>query len=488
MNTLDKIIGYVAPEKQFKRMQARHAINIVKKRGFEGASKGRRTKYWSAPGTSQNAELNASLATLRNRCRDLVRNNPDAVSAKRSIVNAIIGKNGAVVQFKSKSKSKEKKIEKLWKEWAGTTKCDFENELTFRAMQKLVIGSVIESGEVIIRKRWTNVDKFPLKLQVLECDHIATDKIGNNVKLGIEVDNTGRKKFYHLYRQHPGGMSDFSNFNLDTIKVPVEDLMHVYEVLRPGQLRGISKIVPAIIKMRDLDEFEDAELVRQKVSSCFVGIVHDLEASGEMIMDDEELIDRMEPGMIETLPRNKTITFGNPTTKQGYKDFTNTVGHKIASGIGCTYEGMSGDLSGVNYSSARQGRIEFEPSVVQDQNFLLVDKFLRPVSDAFLEMLSLMGININGVDVQFIIPSIPMVDPTKEIPSKIKSLRAGLTTLSDAVAENGNDFEEHLQKIKSDMDALSKYNIIVDSNASQTTGNGMLQSEPESGTTQKENL
>jgi capsid protein len=49
---------------------------------------------------------------------------------------------------------------------------------------------------------------------------------------------------------------------------------HIFKVKRAGQARGPSWFGPVILRMKDLDEFEDATLMKQKVAACS-GRAHD---------------------------------------------------------------------------------------------------------------------------------------------------------------------------------------------------------------------
>ena len=80
MTWLDKAIGAVAPGAGLRRARERQMIAVLA-RAYEGAKLGRRTGGWVAAGTGANAEIAPAIARLRDRSRDLVRNNPYAAKA-----------------------------------------------------------------------------------------------------------------------------------------------------------------------------------------------------------------------------------------------------------------------------------------------------------------------------------------------------------------------------------------------------------------------
>ena len=90
MNWLDKAIGALAPGAGLRRARQRQALGVLA-RAYEGARQGRRTEGWIAGGTGANAEIAPALHRLRDRSRDLVRNNPYATKAVQALVKAKLG-------------------------------------------------------------------------------------------------------------------------------------------------------------------------------------------------------------------------------------------------------------------------------------------------------------------------------------------------------------------------------------------------------------
>jgi hypothetical protein len=90
MNWLDRAIGAVAPGVGLRRARQRQMIGALA-RAYEGARQGRRTEGWIAAGTGANAEIAPALVRLRDRSRDLVRNNPYAGKAVQALVSNMVG-------------------------------------------------------------------------------------------------------------------------------------------------------------------------------------------------------------------------------------------------------------------------------------------------------------------------------------------------------------------------------------------------------------
>src|ERR1035437_8358311 len=169
MNALDKAIGYFSPERAFRRAQFRAAAVRF---AYDGAKSGRRTDGWIAAGGDANTEVGASLINLRNRSRDLLRNNPDATKAIAELVGNTVG-TGIVPQAKTGHVALDNLIDAEWPFFAEN--CDPGGQLDFYGMQSLIVRTTAESGDGIVRFRGRLArDNFrvPLQLQVLEGDYL----------------------------------------------------------------------------------------------------------------------------------------------------------------------------------------------------------------------------------------------------------------------------------------------------------------------------
>ncbi len=87
---LDDLIGVFSPMSGLKRKQARIALDVMQ-RGYEGAKTGRRIDDWLTTGASANKEIASAGNRLRERARDLVRNNPYGSKAVEVFVGNAIG-------------------------------------------------------------------------------------------------------------------------------------------------------------------------------------------------------------------------------------------------------------------------------------------------------------------------------------------------------------------------------------------------------------
>ena len=323
MNPVDRIVEWLSPAAGLSRARARAAMEVV--RAYEGARVTRRTSGWVSAGSSANAEIGPALATLRNRARDLVRNNPYANHALATLATKSIG-TGIMAR-------PDKGAASAWKSFVKTA--DFEGQLDFYGLQHLIARCAYESGECIVRRIRTRGDngEVPLKLQVLEGDYIDSTRFGpssvggNYIIAGVEIDALGRRVAYWLYDRHPGEVLPMPK-NWLSQRVDASEVLHFYEKLRPGQLRGVPRLASAMIKARDLDEYEEAELVRKKIEACFVAFVTGSSAQtlvpATTDAGTQQRVETISPGLIKYLGEESDVKFGSPSASGGYGEYTKT--------------------------------------------------------------------------------------------------------------------------------------------------------------------
>lgn len=446
---------------------------------YDGAGHGKRVANWYPTSEFVNSLLASNLNTLRNRSHDIVRKNPYAANALEAIVSNCIG-TGIKPQSKAKNADFRKKIQELWLRW--TDEADASGVCDFYGLQALVLRSVIECGECFVRIK---IDKknttVPLKLQVLEAEHLDTSKDyllpnGNIIKSGIEFDKNGKRVAYYLYKEHPG---NHNAFNIESTRVPAHEILHIYKVLRPGQVRGEPWLSNVLLKLHDLDQYEDAELVRKKTAAMFAGFVTRLDPEAEMFPKDESSeLYGLEPGTMQFLDPGEDIKFSNPAdVGNTYEAFIKQQLRAISVGLGITYEQLTGDLSGVNYSSIRAGLLEFRRRCTALQHNLIVFQLCRPIWNKFIELAVLSNAikvphDPEFAAVKWIPQGFAWVDPLKEQNAQMNAVRCGFKSRAEVVSELGYDVEEIDEEIRNDNERARKMGLKFDSAIMDSTMNG----------------
>lgn len=484
-NWFDRTISTIAPRLHLQRMRARVAADLVQ-RHYEAAAIGRRTQGWNRSFGDANSGNNLALGRVRDIARDLVRNNGQMGSALRTIANHTVG--WGIV---AKPQPTNDRVAAVWKAWAESTACDADGRDDFYGLQKLVLRGVAESGEMLVRRRMRRLEDglpIPLQLQVLEPDYLDTYKTmalptGGQIIQGIEFDPLGRRAAYWLYASHPGAsLNSTSQIMTPSRRIPASEILHVYQRDRAGQVRAVSWFAPIILSAKDLDEYGDATLMKQKIAACLAVITSDVDGTSAPLgtADDSTNpgIDSLEPGAILNVAPGRSVEVVQPPSVTDYGPFMSTENRKIAKGLGLSYEDYSGDYSQVNFSSARMARIEHYDNVYDWRYRLMIPQFCGPVWGWAMEAVQiLLGLPTSPA-AAWSCPPMPMIEPDKEGLAYQRNVRIGAITWPEMVRERGYDPEAVLAEMQEWNEKLDAAGIVLDSDARKMTQAGQLQTMP----------
>ena len=288
----------------------------------------------------------------------------------------------------------------------------------------------------------------------------------------------GQREAYYLFREHPGEGS----FG-ESVRVPANDVLHIYRPLRPGQVRGEPWLSNILLKLYELDQYDDAELVRKKTAAMFAGFITRLDPEANIMGEGEAseqgvALSGLEPGTMQLLDPGEDIKFSEPSDVGGsYEAFMRQQLRAIAIGTGITYEQLTGDLTGVNYSSIRAGLIEFRRRCAMLQHNIMVFQFCRPVWNRWLELAVLCGelcidekvVKAAKEEVKWIPQGFDWVDPLKDQQAQQMAVRNGFKSRSEVVSEMGYDVEEIDQEIAEDQKRAGSLNLFFDSDVRTQT-------------------
>ncbi|MBB6589901.1 phage portal protein [Ralstonia solanacearum] len=465
----------------------------------EASGRGRRSLAWMPSNPGAVAALLASGADLRIKSRDLVRRNAWAQAGIEAFVANAVG-TGIKPQSLSTDDAFKAEVQALWRDW--TAEADAAGQTDFYGLQALACRAMLEGGECLIRLRPRREEDglaVPLQLQLLEAEHLPmhlnTDlPSGNVVRAGIEFDGLGRRVAYHLYRSHPddGRLAPMSGQGgLDTVRVDASEIIHLFRVLRPGQIRGEPWLSRALVKLNELDQYDDAELVRKKTAAMFAGFVTrqspEDNLMGEGLPDEAGIsLVGLEPGTLQILEPGEDIKFSDPADVGGsYGEFLRTQFRAVAAALGITYEQLTGDLTGVNYSSIRAGLLEFRRRCEMVQHSVLVHQMCRPVWAAWMKQAVLAGALVapgfarggaarrrQYLQAKWVPQGWQWVDPEKEFKAMLLAIRAGLMSRSEAISTFGYDAEDIDREIAADNARADALGLVFDSDPRHTAKDG----------------
>ncbi|MDS9467343.1 phage portal protein [Paracoccus sp. MBLB3053] len=492
MNLLERSIAAVAPRWAMSRARAR-AVTAH----YDAAGVGRRTSSMKAARTDADAAARQRLR-MAWYARDMVRNTPFAARAQSVICGGIVGDGilpKVVLDSPELNDTARKLVRdrglKLIEAHFDTCAIDRQGRQNLYGLQRLVANTVVDAGECLVRVYRSHPDPKALQLQldVLEPDFLDESKFGllgngNEIRDGIEYDAAGHRVAYWLFTQHPGG--DWSPGRRPGIseRIPAGEILHVFRQDRPGQMRGVTWFAPVMMRLQDLADHEDAQLMRQKIAACFAAF----RVRAEGGKDGE--IKELAPGLIYDLGEDEDIKFATPPSVEGYDEFTRSALRSVAAGMGVTYEALTGDLGQVNFSSARMGRLEMDQNISAWQWLMLIPQMMQPLAAAFVDAWNAR----DGADLvkaglpadiwhflrlEWQPPRKVIVDPTREITALGDAVRNGFASRQQVVRQLGVDPERLIEEIAQDRADARRLGLSFDSDPGAKAGNGPPPGEAE---------
>ena len=379
---------------------------------YDAAGTGRRMAGWNPPSQGPNKALEG-LQRVRNRARDVSSNDWSGESGIQKWTTSLIGI-GITPRFhRVTNKARKIAITDLYNDFVA--KSDADCVLNLYGQQTLIVRSWLDAGEVFIRRRARFADEglpVPLQIQVIEAEFVPLldadtytgMPAGNRIRSGIELDKRGRRVAYWLHKDHPGDGLSLTITDGMLVRVPAADICHVFEQKRPGQLRGVSMLVPVLNRLKNIENYDDATLTRQQLANLVVGFItrgipepgadDDIDpltnlpiASGE-----SSPLMGMQPGILQELDDGQKMEWSNPPEAgTTYSDYMRTQHMGTAAAAGIPYEIFSGDIINVSDRTLRVIINEFRRFNEQRQWQIIIPQFCQPVVEWFAQAAVLAG-------------------------------------------------------------------------------------------------
>lgn len=460
----------------------RRKHKTMKKRGYDGAQTGRLFSDFITSQRSADSELRHTLKTLRNRCRELVRNNEYAKRYVHLLKTNVVGERGCTLQVKAQNvdgsldQIGNRIIEQEWKRWGMSGNCTVDGKYSWTDAQAMVIESLARDGECLVRMVNYEGNRDRFALEFLEPDLIDEDKNerlqnGNQIRMGVELDKYRRPVAYHLLTAHPGDL-EYATQSRRTVRVTADRVIHLFLPSRAQQTRGEPWMSTAISSLKMLHGYREAELVAARTAASKMGFFTSPGGDGFTPDDYEDNvipIMEAEPGTFQQLPTGvdfKSFDPQHPTS--AFSDFEKAILRGIASGLGVSYHSLANDLTQTSYSSIRQGAIEERDFYKTLQRFM-IDHFVMRVFREWLGQVMTNGVvnlPINKYDkfagaAEFRPRGFQWVDPQKEINAQVTAIQNGLLSHQDVAAVYGRDVEEVFAQIARDKQTASEYGLTM---------------------------
>ena len=513
-NLLDNLVAVFSPVRAARRMHARATLQQIaaysggtSTGGYKAGKLNSLTKGYQPGSTSENAQPRNDIVRMRALSWDLYRNNPQARKVCRSLESKVIGRGmrlqsqatrpdgTAHVEFRSM-------VRLLWA--AVQARLDYrgrpsEGGQIFSDLCKTALRACMLSGETLYRYRvGERQGKLPTEqVQLVHADRLVDALITNqgsaiNYFYGIELDDNERRVAYHISKYHPNDPRGAPSIG-NVIRVPTDEMGHLYIAEDIDQLRGVPWFGPVLIKNQETSDYEYSELKAAAVSACVVlGYRRSTgqSAFGVNQPDDWDLTDAdgnkmtaMQPGMLMDLGRTGEIQGFNPMRpNSSASDFVNHMIRSQAAGVpGTKGSTLTGDYKQSSFSSERSADNDAWPEIEGVQDWFAAN-FCQPIYERVVLSAVLSGWFADTLEIEDFIarkgdylaatwhgPVARSINPTDDAKAARLRVQNGQSSPQIEAALLGRDWQE----IVRDIDEYLKFceeNDIPDSVIAQTLG------------------
>lgn len=483
-------------------MQARRAAQprVASQRSFAASQSTILAAGWPTWDASINSLLRSALQPLKARSRHWSRN----TGTGRRFLNLV--RNGGVGPFGFKlrmrcgdwvrqqdgsykwqlDKLANDAIEAAWAEFCQPGNCEASGKLSFVEVCAMQLEMVARDGEFLGRHLRGAANPWRYRLQVLATDRLDVnanaDAVGggNEVVLGVERTAEGRPDYYHLLRANPLDARGTRSAE----RVSADDVLHGFIALEPEQARGVPWAHAVLLGSHMLASFSESAVFAARAGASQMGFLEQEQGEGGPIRPEDlgvapdaggELSKELRPGAVDLLPPGVSFKGFDPKyPSDAFGPFTTAVKQDIAAGLNVAHHNLSGDMTKVNYSSARIAELAERDGWRSVANWF-IGAWVAPVFREWLQMSLLAGairlpsgaaLPATKLDkyrqgMQFHGRGWAWVDPLKEVQAAALAVKEGFSTRTQVVAEKGGDFEDNVAELAQEAEVIAAHRVTL---------------------------
>lgn len=508
-NLLDKAIGYFAPKRAARRMQTRIAARIQEHiaagladqttslmnplddsagtRGWGGYAP---IREWRPAAWGPNDTHAITQENIRAMSRALVASDPIAAGAIHTNVAHVVGTglsmkpsiDGAALGLSDDQvKAWQDDVTRRFLAWCESPNCDAHGRLDFYDLQSLALRTVLMSGDAFAMLPKVSVPgwQYSIAVQLIEADRICNrdhgeDEPGQRVS-GVLMDGTGRPVAVEIASAHPMGLSGTAG-KLTWKQVQMRspggrrNMLHLYEMLRPEQVRGVPYLAGVVEKLKQLSRYSEAELAAAVTAAAMTVFTRLSQEAFEALTDgDKQLVVQraldwdgtVKPNTATNLLPGEEIDIPkSERPNANFDPFFLAVVRQIGVGLELPFEVLIKHFTD-SYSAARAALLDAWRTFRRRRDWL-AKRFCQPVYEEWLaDEVAAGRVAAPGF---FTDPMVRWaysralwigdgpgaIDPEKEVKAAVQRIDAGLSTReNESILHDGVGWEEkHAQLVR----------------------------------------
>jgi lambda family phage portal protein len=479
----DNLVALVSPRRaylraHFRAMQRDESYRSLwmaqlNARGYRAAKASSSQTPFSGGGSrSADAEILNDLPKLRDRSRELNRDDPLASGLTSTFVDEVIG-TGLWPKPCPKDAAgnldavKAAALEKVF--WRLADNLYRADRLSYSAAQRMRFRKLLEDGEVFrrsVKRTLLGGAVESVWFEIVEADRVETplDKAGmvpgGEIRDGIERDKDGVPVAVWILRGHPGDtLTPTRSRKFDRVPFPIAEQIGFKE--RPGQSRCVPIFHAILQDLRDLDLLLLAALKQRQVAACLALFIKTNSAVPDLLEVTAEaygykLDQQIEPGMMFKLAPGEEVQTLVPNMQLAeLGPFIVMLARRIGAALGVSWQVVLRDFSESTYSSARTDKLDsyktydvkqfafVEMDLMPEYRVVMIDAVLRGEPE-------LVAANVTIADCQEV-EMIPngrgWIDPVKEVEALVIALeKLGTTSKTEICAKQGKSYPTVLEQ------------------------------------------
>lgn len=458
-------------------------------RGFDAARQDRHTEGWYGDYGISQWDIRHQLRVVRNRAREMWKNDPYLTRWGAICRNNIIGADGMQLVMdvadwgvdkktgewtKRPDKMANEIIQRDFNRWASNPRyVDAAGRKDFAMMQWHAVIDWHREGEALFRLLpgfGYPENPFAFSLVRLRPDQLALEYSyqmpnGENVYNGVHVNQWGRVMGYWFYTvQLATGI-----WSGDKIYIPGDEIVHIYDEDYEGQTRGFPLVACVLRSIKMLYGYDEAELLKARGQAMNLGTWEQQDGAVDPDSiadpDDEDtrsqLMQTQEPNEARIAPLGWKYHQDQPTAPNSvYPAYHMELVRRIAGGLETAYHSLANDPSNVNMNAGRLASLEDRESWKVKQHMIDVQMiapiFSRP--RGWLSMYLSSGISPLPFSKRARFDSATWqgrgwtaYDQNGEVAWNEWAVKHGITTDSAIAASYGTIRSENLAKVRQEM-------------------------------------
>lgn len=447
-------------------------------RAFAAAQLSRLTDSWIATRDEIHRELRSDLDKLRDRARQLEKDNDFARRYLEMVETNIVGDVGVRLMSLVENRPGEPDqlaraaVESGWATWGTLGSCEVSGSMSWLELCWAIVRGTARDGEFMVEEVLGSAagNAAGYALRVIDVARIATwmdrdaGAAGPAIRCGVEVNDDGRPLAYWIGSGRP--------YDRAVTRIPADRVIHRFRSQWAGQPRGVPWMHAAMLSMHYAGEFALSALLAAKYGADHLGffVTPDGQAPalGDTTQPDGSRIVTTAPGTWDTLPAGvevKDIDTKYPS--EAFDPFIRASNRRMASGLNVSYPALCNDHADLNYNSIRATQADDRDQWRKYQAWFR-DNWIEPIFQRWYRFALANGALAmpNGA-------ALPVTkaekfrphrwqfrgwasnDPLKDVQAAREAIGDGLDSRTAFVARQGRDIEDVIDELRRERELAS---------------------------------